>query len=554
LTVFRFSAGLEFKTSESSATTTTPISETRLVGGLAIEDLGEVEQHLQDKDGATNANSEPDPAVEILSFQREFATFDEFVFAPTTTTTTTTSTTLESAENEIHSVSAEKVYTELTTAEIAALDQPSNVNISSQVKSKSLQELLNVLYGLAMDVKESPGELQNRPSVKECAGKINEAFLTYEDQIEGLDEDDFETFSRAINSHMMLLTYSIFSYHSNQDGAIRFACVRRKVQGKRKLSPKKKHTHSHASQGTKCAASFLVRQERSQRSKTFELIVATHEHVENGASDSCSPFTIEEIKRNENFNKGMITGELKQRIVSRVCRFRSSDKSLRLHHLKQQINLVFKEYGLDRCPESIQRELVRKIELMVFGDEDTKTELELHSVDKLIEKLEKNNIPFQYYEVEGTLEAIYWCDPRLVDVEKVKRINKIVHDTSFGIQHPRCGLEKYSVLASMDNTGESQMLVNGVSVSDRHEYFQVMLQLLKKVYPFICEVKPLLVFSDEDRAFLKAVKLEFGENVKNFVCLWHKKQNFVKKRGSDKGVKKAKIEIDDKSKKDDETV
>jgi hypothetical protein len=65
-----------------------------------------------------------DPAVEVLSFQREFATFDEFVFAPTITTTTTTSTTLESAENEIHSVSAEKIYTELTTAEIAALDQP----------------------------------------------------------------------------------------------------------------------------------------------------------------------------------------------------------------------------------------------------------------------------------------------------------------------------------------------------------------------------------------------------------------------------------------------
>jgi len=57
LTVFRFSAGLEFKTSESSATTTTPISENIFVGGLAIEDLGEVEQHLQDKDEATNARS-----------------------------------------------------------------------------------------------------------------------------------------------------------------------------------------------------------------------------------------------------------------------------------------------------------------------------------------------------------------------------------------------------------------------------------------------------------------------------------------------------------------
>jgi len=58
------------------------------------------------------------------------------------------------------------------------------------------------------------------------------------------------------------------------------------------------------------------------------------------------------------------------------------------------------------------------------------------------------------------------------------------------------------VLATVERTGCSQVLITGVSMSENHKYFNAMLGLFKTVYPDIAGQEKLLVFSDEDRAFI----------------------------------------------------
>jgi hypothetical protein len=66
--------------------------------------------------------------------------------------------------------------------------------------------------------------------------------------------------------------------------------------------------------------------------------------------------------------------------------------------------------------------------------------------------------------------------------------------------------EKLSVLATVERTGCSQVLITGVSMSDKHKYVNVNLGLFKTVYPDIAGQEKLLVFSDEDRAFILSTR------------------------------------------------
>ena len=58
-----------------------------------------------------------------------------------------------------------------------------------------------------------------------------------------------------------------------------------------------------------------------------------------------------------------------------------------------------------------------------------------------------------------------------------------------------------------------------------------MLRLFKRVYPRLATLCPLLVFSDEDRAFIKATA-EVLPSAKTLICTWHKMKNVKKKRSS----------------------
>jgi len=54
-------------------------------------------------------------------------------------------------------------------------------------------------------------------------------------------------------------------------------------------------------------------------------------------------------------------------------------------------------------------------------------------------RIEDEKIPFATYDEGEIIEAIYFADPLLIiDPNAFAGANMIVHDTSFGIQNPKC--------------------------------------------------------------------------------------------------------------------
>ena len=125
-----------------------------------------------------------------------------------------------------------------------------------------------------------------------------------------------------------------------------------------------------------------------------------------------------------------------------------------------------------------------------------------------------------------------------------------VHDTSFGIQDPFCGFDYLSILSTIEAADGTQIAIVGVSVSNKSEYFDVMLRLLKRVYPKFAGQPGLLMFSDEDRAFIKSTRTVLP-NASTFICIWHKMKNVRKKR-SLRGTKKTKQSARDEADEEDE--
>jgi hypothetical protein len=151
----------------------------------------------------------------------------------------------------------------------------------------------------------------------------------------------------------------------------------------------------------------------------------------------------------------------------------------------------------------------------------------------LIARLKKNGIPYDTYvhPTTGVIMAIYWCDPKLItDTDALIHINMIVHDTTFGVVASASGYEKFTVIASVEPGGRSQVMLCGVAVSDRHEYFAVALGLWRRVY----NISPplLVVVSDEDRAFIRACN-EVLTDFMTLICTWHKVKNVRKPRAND---------------------
>jgi hypothetical protein len=198
-----------------------------------------------------------------------------------------------------------------------------------------------------------------------------------------------------------------------------------------------------------------------------------------------------------------------------------------------EVDRMLEARGIPPVPEHVKRGVLLKADMKVHG---VLTPTQLHDVNELILDLEKKKIPYETYVHPITKEimAIYWCDPSLItDEEALIHINMIVHDTTFGIVAPMSGYEKYSTIATVEPGGRSQVLLNGISKSDRHEYFLVMLKLLMRVYKF--RPKLLIVVSDEDRAFIKACSMTLKAFMKfmTLICTWHKAKNVRKPRAGD---------------------
>ena len=81
------------------------------------------------------------------------------------------------------------------------------------------------------------------------------------------------------------------------------------------------------------------------------------------------------------------------------------------------------------------------------------------------------------------------------------------------------GFSRVACLATVEEGGESQILISGTCVSDNQLYFDVMLDLFKQEFPEISGSPELMVFSDEDLSFLNAVSAKLPQ-AKRFICLY----------------------------------
>lgn len=83
-----------------------------------------------------------------------------------------------------------------------------------------------------------------------------------------------------------------------------------------------------------------------------------------------------------------------------------------------------------------------------------------------------------------------------LDASSLPFVKVVVHHTSFGVVNPRCGYDKFRVLATVEAKEKSQILLCGCS-----KHFDVMLGLFLEQYSCIRK-EELLIVSDEDKAFL----------------------------------------------------
>ena len=376
-----------------------------------------------------------------------------------------------------------------------------------------------------------PSETAPRMRIAEAAGAVNQAFSDLGDHVARLSEDNFEAFAKAVNCCMMLLTGSIFSKLQKQSRGLKFACIRRH-KATVDLQERKRLKHSATVPGLTCNANYTVTFAKKGVEEKFQLIVLSPESTEHAREPIvCERFPRCEIERNQNYIKGVVTNELKEAVVTKLMRLRQHDPSLRNRNVELQIDACLAEFKIAKISPSAKRDLAKNIELELYGKGDITEYYKLHSIESFIEKLKSRKLDYEVYVKDGIVEAIYWTNPVLVEGLDQDSVNVIVHDTSFGIVNALCGYEKFSVLASVEKCGDSHQLVNGLSISDKHEYFEVMLKLFKRTYPTIAKHPRLGVMSDEDKAFLKAVDNELPHANKS-ICLWHKKRNFAKSRKS----------------------
>jgi hypothetical protein len=372
------------------------------------------------------------------------------------------------------------------------------------------------------------------------ATTINEIMNAKCDAICGLGEEDREVLGAAICSTMMLHTRSIFSFVEKTNVSRTYRCIRRKVK-RVSAEPLQKSSYSKASD-VKCTCGFRVSFLAPTEKRSFMLVnplKGNDEHEPAKPEDSagpttagCTPFSVDEVLKNENYAKGVVTKELQTTISQQILRIKTNDASLSRANVRRQIEGVCKEFGIQSLPENIARRMEDELLVNAYGQGMAENATSLHSVDKMIEYLTEEKIPFRLYEREGVVEAMYWADAKLLGGKPVNA-RMAVHDTSFGIVDAKAGFEKFSVLATIQPDGQSQILVSGVSISDRIDFFTTMLEFLKDTYSAFANQPNLLMFSDEDRAFINATQSTLP-NARTIVCSWHKKKNFVKARKAGK--------------------
>ena len=401
----------------------------------------------------------------------------------------------------------------------------------------------------------------SRMSLAAARDVLNNEFAPHTADLAALSDVDFASLVLAINSYMMALTQSIFSCQDKLK--FRFLCVRRKGAASIDLEPIQRVARTPKNpHNIRCTAGFRVTKPTERdfllNVSPFELIVLIKtdgglEHfVGQDGCESCDAFPLNQVYANENYSKGVVTKVLLERILRLMHRQRNNDRSLSRKNVRLQIDGIFEECGLSPCPEHLYRALEAQLKLRQYGTSDIERITELNSAWKLIELFDRHNIPHEYYETAaGVIEAIYYADAALIqNREDFDNANMAVHDTSFGIQDPYCGFDFLSILSTIEAAGGTQIAIVGVSVSNKSEYFDVMLRLLKRVYPKFAGQPGLLMFSDEDRAFIKSTHTVLP-NASTFICIWHKMKNVRKKR-SLRGTKKKKHSDKDDTEEADE--
>jgi hypothetical protein len=385
---------------------------------------------------------------------------------------------------------------------VKRFSEVTNLATSSQASSKSLKTLLLEIECYAVETENS-----HATSFQVTVSAINQHFEPFRIDIAELSDDDFTEFSRSLINLIMILSkreYSTYKGISYSKTSIAYKCVNRK--------------------NDKCQFSFKV----NRNLKRSENVLLTP--LSEGHSADCSEVAVEAIRKSKNFRATQLLETVEHEILLEVSRIHVVDKSLKPRQIKRQVESALSKRTISDPPKSLVRRLLDTIRKRL--DENGTDQRHIrNSVENLLDKLALLGIEYKVvYSAldQAIVDAVYWVDKKIHNVERVKKSHIIVHDTSFGVVNPISGFQKISILATVEHDGNSQILVTGISVSDTEHVFRGMLQLLKDEFNSLCS-KRLFIYSDEDRAFLNACAKELPD-ARNFICLWHKKKNFKKPR------------------------
>jgi hypothetical protein len=221
-------------------------------------------------------------------------------------------------------------------------------------------------------------------------------------------------------------------------------------------------------------------------------------------------------------------------IYFKTYKFETQDLTLTRHNLFCQIDRELAGSGI-QLSDWLKRKLVDSSKVRASYVD---TFIDLKSVEKVLEFCDQHNPPIPYEVVrdaDGVIECLYMASPEFIcSPETVCRIRIMTHDTTFAFVDPKSGYERVSFFASVEPGGVSQPLIVGFSKSDHSLYFAALLRLFLRVFGHLIVLskeQPLLIVSDEDRAWIKACVEVFGkDSYLTAVCTWHKAKSFLKKR------------------------
>jgi hypothetical protein len=198
--------------------------------------------------------------------------------------------------------------------------------------------------------------------------KANSELSRFEVEFGKLSDADFQAVCALINAHLMVATRHVYSIKQHETDLVRYACFFRKL-------PKRPFRHASSNilpvpisniPTYPCGAAFFIRRRRRTGDEAFAPIgfpsawEIPRQHFMAMLRDdqSCPKITLENIHANPNYINAHFTSTVKSQLVDMVCQRETNPSVWRLS-LKRKGDVLAKQFGLERIPDMIMRDLDR---------------------------------------------------------------------------------------------------------------------------------------------------------------------------------------------------